>query len=91
MESLAIDALETVAREVLRGLGNPPGIPGGSNLRRTYRIDSYLELLDGGDGTVLWKTTLMRNADWNYKPEDAVASLAAQHAAVFPYRNREFK
>ncbi len=44
MESLAIDAVETVAREVLRGLGNPTGIPGGSNLRRTYRIDSYLEL-----------------------------------------------
>lgn len=90
MESLAIDAVETIAREVLRGLGSPAGIPN-TNLRRTYRIDSYLELLDGMDGSVLWKTSLVRNADWSYRPEDAVASLASQHASAFPYRNREFR
>ena len=91
LQSLKIEAVETIARQVLAAFKVPVFVPGSGTLGRTYRIDSNLELLDATDGAVLWKTALVRNADWSYKPEDAVASLANQHAAAFPYRNREFK
>ena len=91
LQSLKIEAIETIARQVVGAFKVPVYVPGTGTLGRTYRIDSNLELLDASDGAVLWKTALVRNADWNYKPEDAVVSLANQHAAAFPYRNREFK
>ncbi|PCJ67909.1 MAG: hypothetical protein COA58_01870 [Bacteroidetes bacterium] len=91
LQSLKIDAVETVAKQVIAALGGPLYFPRTGTLSRTYRIESSLELLDAKDGAVLWKTALLRNADWSYKPEDAVASMATQHASYFPYRNKEFK
>lgn len=91
LSSLKIQTAEKILRQVV-SLGNfPVNLPGTGNLSRTYKIESSLEILDGINGSVLWKTNLLRNADWNYQPEDAIASMAQQYAQYFPYRNREFK
>jgi hypothetical protein len=91
LNSLQIQIAETVLRQILANSGLPIWLPGSGNLSRTYRIESTLEALDVKDGAVLWQNSLLRNADWNYQPEDAIASMAVQYARNFPYRNREFK
>lgn len=90
LNSLKIQVAESVLRQIISASGLPVWLPGSGNLSRTYRIESTLEALDVKDGAVLWQNSLLRNADWNYRPEDAIASMAVQYANNFPYRNREF-
>jgi hypothetical protein len=93
MESMQISVAETALRTIASSAGVPLPIPGGAvnTLKRTYYIESGLELLNGNDGTVLWKIASSRNADWSYRPEQAIANMAFQFAEEFPYRNKEFK
>ncbi|MBR9859484.1 hypothetical protein GYB22_01775 [bacterium] len=93
LESLKIEGAEIVLRTIANSAGVGLPIPGGmvNNLKRTYYIESGLELLDGEDGSILWKITSSRNADWQYQPEQAIANMAFQFADNFPYRNKEFK
>lgn len=89
LTNMKIQVAEDVIRQVLSMGGVPIGLPGSGNLSRTYRIESNLEAVDANDGALLWQNSLLRNADWNYRPEDAIASMAVQFSRNFPYRNRE--
>ena len=93
IESMKISITESALRSIAASTGVNLPIPGGvvNNLKRTYYIESGLELLEGTNGSILWKIASARNADWSYQPEQAIANMAYQFANEFPYRNKEFK
>jgi hypothetical protein len=92
LNSMKIEAVETVLRNILINTNANVRLPGGvGNINRTYRIESTVEVIDVKDGIGVWKMSGVRNADWNYKPEDAIANMVSMFAQNFPYRNREYK
>lgn len=59
-------------------------IPGG--LDRTYDIFADASVLDGYDGTLLWKVAVHRATNWTRPANDVVVGVTRKLARQFPYR-----
>jgi hypothetical protein len=55
-------------------------------LARTHDIFADGSLLDGSDGTLLWKVGLERHADWACPANEVIVGVTRKLAKEFPYR-----
>jgi hypothetical protein len=55
-------------------------------LARTHDIFADGSLLDGSDGTLLWKVGLERHADWACPANEVIVGVTRKLAKQFPYR-----
>ncbi len=81
-QSFGID----LARRVINALpsDNVPFI--GSDAANTAEIVVRYGIVDGEDGSILWSFSCPAEADWQQKPEEAIANLNRRAARKFPYR-----
>ena len=55
-------------------------------LVKTHDIYADASLLDGGDGELLWKVAVHRDADWTRAANDVIAGVTRKLARKFPYQ-----
>jgi hypothetical protein len=55
-------------------------------LIKTHDIYADASLLDGGDGELLWKVAVHRDADWTRPANDVIAGVTRKLAKKFPYQ-----
>ncbi len=53
---------------------------------RTHDIRAESTLVDARQGTVLWKLSLERSADWTRPANEVIAGVTRKVAKKFPYR-----
>jgi hypothetical protein len=56
------------------------------DLAKTYEIFADASLHDGDNGGLLWKIAVQRDADWERRPNEVIASIVRKLAKKFPYR-----
>lgn len=85
----------TIAGEILEKIPLPEGleIPMGADpqrYNRTYRIKMDCQLLNGVDGSLLWKLPMDTDIDWNSRANEVIEQATWYCARRFPYRNRNY-
>ena len=63
-----------------------PFVPNG--ISKTNDINADCNLLNGSDGSLLWRVTVQTATDWSMPANQIIDNLNHRFARKFPYRNK---